>query len=333
MSIYAPMVGLIWRTIESYGLDPRRIIDEAHYRPGDASATGKRITFEYYDDVQRRAIELIGDPAVGLKTARFLHPSHLGALGYAWLAAPNLRTALLRSERHTRMFNEHVEMRVDVLPERIRVSYHQRSVPSRPDEVADGQLAGLLALCRINFGEDLMPVEVTLRRARPADPSPWRDYFGIEVKFGQPENALSISAADADRPLTGANRELLAVHEEVIRRHLAHLDSASILERVRMAMVEALPSGRVTEEQVAQELNMSRRTLHRRLREHGTTFRGILAQTRQELARRYIRDARYSVTEVAFTLGYADTSAFSRAFRGWFGISPTEARQRSRAAH
>jgi AraC-like DNA-binding protein len=327
------MVGLIWRTLESYGLDPRRIIDEAHYRPGDASATGKRITFEYYDDVQRRAIELIGDPAVGLKTARFLHPSHLGALGYAWLAAPNLRTALLRSERHTRMFNEHVEMRVDVLPERIRVSYHQRSVPSRPDEVADGQLAGLLALCRINFGEDLMPVEVTLRRARPADPSPWRDYFGIEVKFGQPENSLSIGAADADRPLTGANRELLAVHDEVIRRHLAHLDSASILERVRMAIVEELPSGRATEEQVAEALSMSRRTLHRRLREHGTTFRGILAQTRQELARRYIGDARYSVTEVAFTLGYADTSAFSRAFRGWFGISPTEARQRSRTAH
>jgi AraC-like DNA-binding protein len=100
-----------------------------------------------------------------------------------------------------------------------------------------------------------------------------------------------------------------------------------------MAIVEELPSGRATEEQVAEALSMSRRTLHRRLREHGTTFRGILAQTRQELARRYIGDARYSVTEVAFTLGYADTSAFSRAFRGWFGISPTEARQRSRAAH
>jgi AraC-like DNA-binding protein len=327
------MVGLIWRTVESYGFDPRRIIDEAHYRPGDESATRKRITFEYYDEVQRRLVELIGDPAVGLRTARFLHPSHLGALGYAWLAASNLRTALLRSERHMRMFNENVEMKVTVLPDRIRVSYHQRRIPSRPDEVADGQLAGLLALSRINFGEDLVPVEVTLRRAEPADPSPWHDYFGLPVKFGQPENSLSIRAADADRPLTGANRELLAVHEEVILRHLAHLESANLLERVRVAIVEELPSGRVTEEQVADALNMSRRTLHRRLREYSTTFRGMLGQVRQELARRYIREERYSVTEVAFSLGYADTSAFSRAFRGWFGISPTEARQRSRAAH
>ena len=159
------------------------------------------------------------------------------------------------------------------------------------------------------------------------------DELGLPVKFGQPENSLSIRAADADRPLTGANRELLAVHEEVILRHLAHLESANLLERVRVAIVEELPSGRVTEEQVADALNMSRRTLHRRLREYSTTFRGMLGQVRQELARRYIREERYSVTEVAFSLGYADTSAFSRAFRGWFGISPTEARQRSRAAH
>jgi AraC-like DNA-binding protein len=333
LSIYAPLVGLIWRVLESYGLDPRAVIDESHYRPGDESATDRRVSFEYYDAVQKKAAELIGDPAIGLKSAQFLHPSHLGALGYAWLASSSLRTALLRSERYTRMFNEHVEARVVVLPDRIRVSYRPLRRASRPDEIADAQLAGLLTLCRVNFGSDLAPIEVTMRRAEPADPSLWHEFFGVAVKFGQPENSLSISAADADRPLTGANRELLAVHEEVIRRHLAHLDSASVLERVRMAIVEELPSGRVTEEQVAQALHMSRRTLHRRLREHSTTFRGLLAEVRQELARRYIRDAHYSVTEVAFSLGYADTSAFSRAFRGWFGLSPTEARQRARAAH
>jgi AraC-like DNA-binding protein len=122
------------------------------------------------------------------------------------------------------------------------------------------------------------------------------------------------------------------MHEDVIRRHLGHENSASILERVRMAIVGALPSGRVTGEQVVRARNMRRRTLQRRLRGHSTNFRGLLAEVRQEQARSYIRDAHYSVTEVAFSLGYAATSAFSRALRGWFGIAPTEVRQRSRIA-
>ena len=329
LSVYLPMIGMIWRTLESYGIDPRRVIDEKHYRPGDEAAADRRVSFDDYKVIQNRAVELIGDPAVGLRAAQLLHPSHLGALGYAWLASSSLRTALFRSERYTGMFNEHVEMRVEARRDCIRVSYRMRRQPLRPDEIADGQLAGLVALCRMNFGSDLVPVEVTLRRAEPAEPSPWHEFFGTEVKFGQPENALSISAADADRPLTGANRELLAVHEDVIRRHLAHLEHAGVLDRLRMAIVEALPSGRVTEEQLARSLDISRRTLHRRLREHGTTFRGLLAEVRQELAKRYILDRAYSVTDLAFSLGYADTSAFSRAFRSWFGVSPTAARQQA----
>jgi AraC-like DNA-binding protein len=53
---------------------------------------------------------------------------------------------------------------------------------------------------------------------------------------------------------------------------------------------------------------------------------------RRELAERYVRDREFSITEIAFLLGYNDTSAFSRAFRCWFGRSPTDLRERARAA-
>ena len=328
MSIYAPMIGLLWRTLESYELDPREIIDEQHYDPRNQSLVNARVSFEYYDHVIGETARLINDPAVGLHAARHLHPSHLGALGYAWLASSRLRTALRRSERFTRMFNEQLVMRLAEYPDRVRISYSLRKKPRMPEEIADAQLAGLLTMCRMNFGSDLMPVEVTMRRAEPADPSPWHEFFGIPVQFGQPENSLSISAANADEPLTGSNRELLAIHEDVIRRHLTHIDRTSIQNRVRLAIMEELPSGRVTEERVSQVLSMSKRTLHRRLRDNATTFRVLLAEVRKELAERYIRDAKYSMTEVAFSLGYSDTSAFSRAYRGWFGESPSQARHR-----
>jgi AraC-like DNA-binding protein len=96
--------------------------------------------------------------------------------------------------------------------------------------------------------------------------------------------------------------------------------------------MDQLPSGRVTEGDMAGLLNMSTRTMHRKLRENKETFRSILAQVRRDLARRYVGDRDFSITEVAFLLGYNDTSAFSRAFRSWFGRSPTEARDAARAA-
>jgi AraC-like DNA-binding protein len=96
--------------------------------------------------------------------------------------------------------------------------------------------------------------------------------------------------------------------------------------------MDALPSGRVTEDDVARTLNMSKRTLHRKLNENRETFRSILVQVRKDLARYYVRKPDFSITEIAFLLGYADTSAFSRAFRSWFGHSPTKAREQALGA-
>ena len=326
------MLGSLWRTLESYGLDPGQVIDESHYRPGENSSYAERVSFAEYDTSLTRAAELINDPAVGIRSAQFIHPSHLGAFGHAWLASSCLRTALLRAERFSRMFNEQIEMRVNELSDRVRITYRMLREPTRPNLVADSLLANLLQLCRMNFGEKLTPVEVRLKRPEPPDSSPWLECFGTVVCFGQPENSLAISASDADTPLTGSNSGLVTVHEEVIRRHLMKLDRNSVLNRSRLGIMEQLPSGRVTQDTLADVLNMSKRTLHRKLRENDETFRSLLAQVRMDLAERYISNDDYSFTEIAFLLGYTDSSAFSRAFRSWFGHSPTQARERNRAA-
>lgn len=332
MSVYAPLLGTLWRTLESYGIDPRGVIDEAHYRPGKRSLISKRVGFSEYDAAIARAADRVGDPAIGIRSAQFVHPSYLGALGFAWLASPNLRSALRLGQRFRRMYNRRIEIHLQELPDRVRVIYEMSEQPARPDVVADAQLAGLLTMCRLNFGPALIPLEVRLKRPRPVDPTPWAECFGTGVAFGQDENCLSISAEDADKPLTGSNPDLAAVHEDFIERYLLKLDRQDILNRIRLGLMEQLPCGPVTEDDMADLLNMSKRTLHRRLRENGETFRSLLAQVRMELAERYIRDRDLSITEIAFLLGYNDASAFSRAFRGWFGMSPTQARARASAA-
>lgn len=327
MSVYAPLLGNLWMTLEAYGVDPRRVIDEPLYRPGQPSNDGDRISFADYDRTLARAASLIDDPAVGLYASEYLHPSHLGALGYAWLSSSSLRAALKRAERFGRMYNEHVELRLDESSNGIRASYRMLSRVTHPELVGDAQLAGLLRLCRINFGESLMPSEVSLKRPEPPDPGAWIRIFGKNVRFGQSCNSLTIENSDADKPLTGSNADLVAIHEEVLRRHLLKLDRNSILNRARVKIMEQLPSGRVTEDTLARSLNVSKRTLHRKLRENNASFRHLLRQVREDLARLYLKNLDYSITEIAFLLGYSDTSSFTRAFNEWFGISPSTARE------
>lgn len=96
--------------------------------------------------------------------------------------------------------------------------------------------------------------------------------------------------------------------------------------RVRDLIRDALPSS-LTQDEAADRLHMSPRTLHRRLEEEGASFRGIKEALRRDIALARLTKTRQPVAQVAADLGYADTSAFYRAFTGWTGMSPDRYRK------
>ena len=321
------MIGMLWRTLESYDIDPRRAIGKGLYRPGGESGTSGRVPQKSYAEALAKAVSLIADPAIGLRSAGYLHPSHLGALGHAWMASSSLRTAILRSQRFHQMLSDDIVMQVSDESGVLKVSYQKRFQSSTLDQEADSHLASLLNLCRLNYGQSLKPAFVRFQHGQPEDPQPWHDYFGVEVQFDQAENSLAIRNKDADTSLTVSNPMLVFLNEDIMRRQVSDLNRKDVLNRTRVTIMEQLPSGDVNEASVAEALNMTKRTLHRKLAEHGLSFRKLLIDVRQELVQCYIKEPAYSITEISFLLGYFDTSAFSRAFRSWFGQSPTEARE------
>ena len=94
--------------------------------------------------------------------------------------------------------------------------------------------------------------------------------------------------------------------------------------------MEQLPSGHVSDESVADALHMTSRTLHRRLKSAGTTFRFELDAARQSVSRELLENTALPVSEIANAVGYADSSSFIRAFQRWTGTTPSTFRQRNR---
>jgi AraC-like DNA-binding protein len=88
-----------------------------------------------------------------------------------------------------------------------------------------------------------------------------------------------------------------------------------------------LPSGGVSDEKVAKRLNVSTRSLQRKLQSAHTTFGALLDEVRQEIAEHYIHDSTVSLTEIAFVLGYSEYSSFWRAYKRWTKTSPSEIRK------
>ena len=162
-----------------------------------------------------------------------------------------------------------------------------------------------------------------MRRAEPADPGPWQRAFRCPIVFGASENVLLFTAADFDAPLEFANPELARHNDEVAARYLARFGKLLIRERLRAVLIEQLPRGEPSQDKAAEALHLSSRSLQRRLADEGTRYQDVLDDLRRELAMSYLREARHSISEITYLLGFSDTSSFTHAFRRWTGVAPS----------
>jgi AraC-like DNA-binding protein len=195
-------------------------------------------------------------------------------------------------------------------------------------QTAEFMLATLTHAARVETGRrDLDPVLVEFASPRPRSIADHRWFFRAPLQFGRPRNALVFMRAALDLPLRKAEPELREVLERRVRDVIARLPPMdSLAGRARFRLREALDHGRPTAASVGRQLGLSERSLHRRLRDEGTTLRRLLDGLRLDLAERYLREG-VSINETAFLLGYSEASAFQRAFRRWTGSTPAAYRR------
>lgn len=327
MSVFAPSVVILWKTIESYGVDPEPLFAAEGIKiqlPIDASM---RLPYEKIDRIRSKAVALCGDEAFGIRSASVYAVSQLGALGYAWQASLTLRKAFSRLERFIRVVNDKAVVLVEDIDKSLVVTIQLNIASDCMSARDDGALATITRMCRLICGEHFRLTAVNFKHAEPRDIKPYFEYFACQLNFNQPENQLLIPLSIADELLVGANPELALLNDQVVTRRLALLDRNDIVARVQSTLMEQLPHGNVSDDSVANALHMSVRTMHRKLAEVNQNFRTLLVEVRRNLAELYILDNSLTLTEISLLLGFSEPSSFSRAFKSWTGSAPSEIRQ------
>jgi AraC-like DNA-binding protein len=184
----------------------------------------------------------------------------------------------------------------------------------------------------VRAARDLSVRPVTVLEIRFAHPEPvsrieYHRILDAPLCFSAGEDAFLLREADLDVPLRTARPTIdgLERHAQEVLAQMPEVQTFP--DQVRALILAELEAGDPGAAQVARGLSMSARTLARRLEEHGTSHQALLDEVRAELARRYLLEEGRPVGDVARRLGFSDNSAFHRAFRRWYGTSPTEYRR------
>jgi AraC-like DNA-binding protein len=319
---------------ERLGVPARDILRSCGLDPATALQPAQRIPQRRYESFIVQLALQSGDEHFGFHIGHQLMPAIYGALPALAFSAASGREALTVALRYQALAAGNVEgFEMTEAGDGMLFTWsmvHQNPVMRR--HVTDNVMALLAHMLQFVIGRKGLGARRMLLEyaAPPADiRAAMEQLYGCPIRFGATANQVELGPDVLDAPLNIHDPEQLRVAEEMARKQLAdqqqHQDWLGQVKRqVRDLMVVRSPR----RESVAERLNVSVRTLDRRLAESGLTWQKLLDAMRSQLAREYLADPEMNIQSIATRLGFADVRAFQRRFRVWTGTTPSDYRNR-----
>ncbi|MCK9504018.1 MAG: AraC family transcriptional regulator [Porticoccaceae bacterium] len=290
----------------------------------------QQVTVADMDKFVVLAIDATGDPALGLREARYFSPGTFQGLGLALMACPTLRDFCDLLVKH---FNKLIMGSSVTFHEQGRDAWLVLEPPrDRYSEKSyrwwvDTAFAVWLKFIRLIHPPEYQAKKITFRAAEiDGHRTKYNDYFHCPVIFSAHQNAFYFDAATLDDALPGGNYELMMYNETLISKILSGTDLKDIKVAVAAKIPYLLNVGACSKKALADSLGLSMRNLDQKLLNAGTNYQLILDDIRRDLAQRYLKTTNYSVTQISYLLGFNDSANFTRGFKKWTGASPSEYR-------
>jgi AraC-like DNA-binding protein len=278
----------------------------------------------------RRIVEATGCDDLGVLLGRSITLSAMGAVGVQMQASPDVAHAIEVMGKHFHVHDRGAQLSVEAVGDVVRLCYRitARDVDMLDEIYTLGAMAGL-GFLRGLCGKNWRPLEFELPFRRPRAAETLRKALGAPLKFDAEQLKMTFPASDLARPLASADPLLYRMMAERIEQ-LEARQRRNLVGRVRDVLQTTIFLEASGASIVASRMDMSLRTLNRRLLAEGTSLQQIRDDVTAEAACQLLGNTEKSASEVALILGYSDSSAFTRAFRRWRGVPPARWRARLR---
>jgi AraC-like DNA-binding protein len=311
--------------VEGLGVPRARYLAEAGMSEAQLDDRSLRVPISDYDRARRAALNLSGDPGLGLRMGRSANIAAYDVLGQLAEHSGTLRNGLQAVTRYARIVMEGPELAIHEEGDVATLRYdHLEGEAPEMRLSAEFVVSSLLYLVRRFVGESVLPRKAFFTHASPAHSEQYTAMFGGRERFSQPFTGIEIDRAWLDRSHAYGSPELCTFLMARADMLLARVDQdAPVAERLRRFLSSQDLQTKPTMDTVARELGMSARSLRRRLQEEHAIFNDLVEDARALHAKRMLSDPRLSVQEAAYALGFGTPAAFTRAFKRWTGVAPT----------
>lgn len=275
----------------------------------------------------RRVMQKTGDDFVGLRIGTGVKSDRFGLAVHAAQHGTDFRAVLLQFAKYATLVNDLIECRLEEAPPVARfVARLHWNVLGLERHAVDITLAAVVAFARDRLAEPLVVREVRLKHNRTAGRARYAAIFAAPIVLGANRNELVFDAAVLAAPVVARDPALGSLLDRYASLELARVPVVTDLPgRIAQLLRRALAAGAgagLDLAAIATQLDMTPRSLQRKLTAHATSFSVLLDEQRRVLAPELLAAPGANVEQVGFQLGYSEPTAFIRAFKKWYGVTP-----------
>lgn len=318
----------ILASAKALGIDTNTILSKAQITLDLEKNHPSYLSLNQTQKIWSQAESLSGHQHFGLVMGQAFRPSYFHVVAYLAMTSPNLKEAYLNFVKFLPLITEAASLSLHYEGSEVCIVFtpQQDQVPFSRHQY-ESALTLLLTFTRWLLGnENIAPNNVMFEHTAGPDTDLYKKVFSLVPKFNQKRTCIYF-------PTSLLETELIDSDENLHKLHLAHAENQLINHQRRswkeqvLFSLGQLKTDNINKTLIAELLNISPRTLQRRLQEEGTNFQNLLDQHKHQQASYLIKETKLPFKVIATQLGFAEPSTFYRAVKRWFNNTPQALRQ------
>lgn len=264
-----------------------------------------------------------------IAVANQFHPNIFHALGYAMVSSESLQAALQCLANYKKVVSNTCKLTTLEKNNQFLISmdlfcYKNTTTPVLSYVGVELFISTIIKFSRELAGENIAPLKVLFSFPEPNYNTDYlSDYFKCDVEFNAERTTIVFDLETTQKKIIVSNPLITQMHEKILEDFLSRTDRDNLKQLVKSKIFDLLPTGKASQQVVAEMLGFSLRNMQRKLHEQGTSYKSILENTRKELALGYMQQFHLTYTEISYLVGFSHTANFNRAFKQWTGKTPS----------
>lgn len=330
-------IAIVVESLAAEGIASADALAGVNLSPTQLHSAATRVSLNQVIRCYRNAARLSADPYFAYHTGLRFHVSTYGMYGFAILSSMDFRQAVEFAEQYQQLATPTADIAF-----KEKGDYAEWTINPVPLSTVDPILYRFIVELHFGIGVSLhrevmapsfIPRELRATYDSASDRQTAATAYGCPVFFGQAENAIVFDRKWLDGPAEFGNElahlQVVKLCDQLMKEMQLRIGLAgSVRELLLVNLAQPMSF-----DALARRLKIPTRTLKRKLREEGTSYRKIIDELRSQLAIKYLRDTELTVEDIASCLGFSDAAGFRHAFRRWTKETPGKFRRKSKVSH